>query len=305
MESEARGAPEGRGPGEYTEIRLRIPPEALDAVSNLLHEHGTGGVVIDDDADARVRAYLPRDERLDRRLRALRAALSDLVAFFPGLAELQEQQRVVREEDWANAWRAYYHPVHVGERLVVAPTWSGYAAQPGETVVRLDPGMAFGTGTHPSTLLCLRALERLVQAGQAVLDVGTGSGVLAVGAALLGAGRVEALDVDPLAVRIARENVAANRVADRVTVRHAELPAALAQGLPPVHLAVANLTSDLLCELAQPLAATLLPGGTVVGSGVVGSAQSQVERALGAAGLTTVGVTRQEDWVAFWARRIP
>jgi ribosomal protein L11 methyltransferase len=284
-------------------VRLRIPSEALEAVAHLLHEHGTGGVVIDDETAAQVRAYLPCDERLAERLSALRAALADLVAYFPGMAELALEQSVVHDEDWANSWRAYYHPVHVAEGLVVAPTWSKYQASPGETVVWLDPGMAFGTGTHPSTVLCLRALAGLIRPGVSVLDLGTGSGVLAIAAALLGADRVVAVDVDPLAVRIARENVAQNGVADRVTVRHGELPQLLASGWQPVDVAVANLTADWLTELAGALAAALKGGGILVGSGVVASSHARVEAAFAAAGMSLWRTVREEDWVAVWARR--
>jgi ribosomal protein L11 methyltransferase len=197
---------------EYCEICLVVPPDALEAVTHLLHKAGTGGVVIDDESRGEVRAYLPRDERLSRRLAALRQELEDLVAFFPGMSELRQTERFVADEDWANAWREHFHPMRIGRRLLVAPTWEAVQPRSGELVLRLDPGMAFGTGTHASTVLCLRALEELIRPGCTVLDVGTGSGILAVAAAMLGAGAVTALDIDPLAVRIARQNVVVNGV---------------------------------------------------------------------------------------------
>ncbi len=287
---------------EYCEIRLTIPPEALEAVTELLHRAGTGGVVIDDEQVAALRAYLPRDERLQGRLDGLRQQLTDLVEFFPGMRQWEQQQRFVAEEDWANAWRDYFHPIRVGRRLVVAPTWEPFEPRAGEVVVRLDPGMAFGTGTHPSTVLCLRALEELPVHGARVLDVGTGSGILAIAAALLGAEEVTALDVDPLAVRIARQNASTNEVADRVHVRYAELRDVLVEEYAPADLLVANLTADLLVTLAPDLGRAVVSGGTVVASGVVGAGQREVEGALAAAGLQPLQAVRLEDWVAVWAR---
>lgn len=288
---------------EYCEISLTIPPDALEAVTHLLHGAGTGGVVIDDEHRAELRAYLPHDERLLRRLADLRRELADLVAFFPGMSELRQTERFVAEEDWANAWREHFHPVRIGRRLVVAPTWEPFQPRLGELVLRLDPGMAFGTGTHPSTVLCLRALEDGVAAGASVLDVGTGSGILAVAAALLGAASVTALDIDPLAVRVARQNATANGVADRVHVHYAELRDLLASGLPPMDFCTANLTADVLVGLAADLAAALRPEGRLVASGLVGGGVPEVQAALRQAGLQPLREVRLEDWVAVWARR--
>ncbi len=287
---------------DYCEIRLTIPPDALEAVSNLLVEADTGGVVIDDEHAAVLRAYLPRDERLTTRLQSLRQSLSDLVAFFPGLAELQQEERTVHEEDWANAWREHFHPTRIGERLVVAPTWEDFLPTPNDVVVRLDPGMAFGTGTHPSTILCLRALEELVQPGMRVLDIGTGSGILAIAAALLGAADVVALDNDPLAVRVARQNVEDNRA--RIQVHYAELKGVLQSGFVPADVATANLTASTLVPLAADIAEALRPGGIVVASGIVGTGAHEVEEAFAACGLHIIRSERLEDWIALWVQRV-
>ncbi len=288
---------------EYCEIDLTVPAEALEAVTDLLHRSGTGGVVIDDEHAARLRAYLPRDERLDGRLAALRQQLTDLVAFFPGMRQMTERRRFVADEEWADAWRAHFHPTRVGRRLVVVPTWEAFQPAADDVILRLDPGMAFGTGTHASTALCLEALEAQDLAGARVLDVGTGSGILAVAAALLGAAEVTGLDIDPLAVRIARQNAEQNGVGDRVHARYCELRDALSAGLRPARLVLANLTADLLVQIAPDLAAAVEPGGLVVASGILAAGRSRVEPAFARAGLHTARAATREDWVALWARR--
>lgn len=288
---------------EYCEIELTVPAEALEAVTDLLHRSGTGGVVIDDEHAARLRAYLPRDGRLEGRLGVLRQQLTDLVAFFPGMRQMTERRRFVADEEWADAWRAHFHPSRVGTRLVVVPTWENFQPAAGDIVLRLDPGMAFGTGTHASTALCLQALETQDLAAAHVLDVGTGSGILAVAAALFGAADVTAVDIDPLAVRIARQNAEQNGVADRVHARYCELRDALGSGLRPARLVLANLTADVLVEIAPDLAAATEPGGLVVASGILAPGRLRVEPAFAAVGLETVRATAREDWVALWARR--
>lgn len=285
---------------EYCEIRLTVPADALEAVGDLLAQADTGGVVIDDDHAAVLRAYLPLDDRFELRLRKLRQELADLVAFFPGMSEMVLQERTVLEQDWANAWREHFHPMRIGRRLVVAPTWEAFCPRPGEVLLTLDPGMAFGTGTHPSTVLCLQALEALVAPDATVLDVGTGSGILAIAAARLGAARVTAIDIDPLAVAIARQNAVSNGVG--VTVHHAALEDVLAAGLPPQRVVVANLTADILASLAPELARALAADGTLVLCGIVSSGVRMVEEALGRAGLQVLRSQRLDDWIALWAR---
>ncbi|MDI3318083.1 MAG: 50S ribosomal protein L11 methyltransferase [Bacillota bacterium] len=294
---------------DYIEVRLTVPPDALEAVANLLNEQGSGGVAIDDEREATLRAYFPDDDRLDERLRSIRGALTDLVAFFPGMAEWREERRRVHEEDWANAWRRFYHPTRVGEHLVVVPTWEEYQPRTGDRIIRMDPGMAFGTGTHPSTALAMRWIESVLGAPEGgsggspprapsgpVLDVGTGSGILAITVALLDETReVRALDIDPVAVRVARHNVEENQVADRVHVALGEV------GYEPdgaYALVLANLTADLLSENAADLARVLAPGGLLVASGIVDVYAEEVRQRLGEAGLLWRGARSESGWVA-------
>lgn len=303
----------------YLEWSLLVPPDAVEAVTGLLHERIGGGVVVDDSAvPVRVSAYLPLPDGFppaaasssaeggapagageeDGRA-AVRARLARLPAFFPGLGApgsrwWGEESRLVEDEDWAEAWKAYFKPLKVG-RLAVVPTWEEYAAAPGEVVLRLDPGMAFGTGQHASTALCLGALDRLSRPGMEIMDVGTGSGILAVAAALLGARRVVALDIDPVAVEAARANSARNGVADLVEVVCGEVagqPAASAD------LVVANIVADVLVDIRADLARVLRPGGLLVLSGVIDREAGRVAAAFEALGLQPRGAEEREGWTA-------
>ena len=207
------------------EISVRTDGEAAEAVSELFNRLGQGGAVIEESPQGElrlvvVRVYLPDDERLAERRAAIEEGLWHLSQIYPiPSAEFRE----LREDDWANAWKAFHPVQRVGERIVLKPTWREYEPQPHELVVELDPGMAFGTGQHPSTRMCLLAVERHVRQAMRVIDVGVGSGILAILAARLGAGEVFACDVDPLAVSAARENVALNRVAACVRVESGSL----------------------------------------------------------------------------------
>lgn len=286
----------------YCEVTLTIPSDALEAATHVLAAH-TGGLVLDDESVARLRVYLPMGAELRERLAALRSDLTRLEAFFPGMGALGWDEGVVDERDWAEAWRAHFHPVRIGRRLVVAPTWEVPRSFAGEVVLRLDPGMAFGTGTHASTVLCLEALETLVPGKDHGVDVGTGSGILAVAAVLLGAGRVTACDLDPVAVRVAKENAAMNGVTGRIEVRYAALGDMLAAGCRPADWVVANLTADVLTGLAPDLVRCIRPGGLVVASGVVASGRAQVVASFTAAGLHVRRIANLQGWYAVWAER--
>ncbi len=248
---------------------------------------------------ALVRAYLPilapgtvRDAvaRADRELGHLQAfglrPIGDLSA------------RVVREADWANAWKAHFPVLRVGRRIVIRPTWRRHRRQPGDVVLALDPGMAFGTGLHPTTRLCLASLESLADRGTVdgarVLDVGSGSGILAIAAAKLGAVSVLAVDVDPIAVEASAANARRNRLVRRVRAREGSAPT----GEGPFDIVLANLIASLLVTHADGLVADLRPGGTLLASGIFANREAEVATAFEARGLAVGRRWTEGDWVA-------
>ena len=233
----------------------------------------------------------------------VRRALGHLQAF--ELRPIGEvQTRVVHEEDWAEAWKQHFPVLRVGRRLVVRPTWREHVAQPGDVVVSLDPGMAFGTGLHPTTRLCLAGVEQWADVGRLedarVLDVGCGSGILAVAAALLGAQSVVGIDTDPLAVKATRSNAALNGLAARIEARRGSLPMPSPEQFD---LVLANLVASVLVDLAAELAEDLRPGGRLLASGIFADREAEVLKAFGAAGLLVVDRLRETDWVALELER--
>ena len=240
-----------------------------------------------------VMGYLPVDDRLENTLLTLREAVRETKGVSNGVTV-----RFVVEEDWATAWKQYFKPQRVGKNLVVKPTWETWDAAPDDLVIQIDPGMAFGTGLHGTTRLCLIGLESAVFSGAAVADVGTGSGILSVCAALLGAGRVEAVDNDPLAVRVARENVRVNGVEHLVQCAEASAP-------PPgeFDIVVANILADVILGMAGDLFSAVKPGGLLIASGIIAPRADDVAKGLSAAGFRTGSVTEEGEWIAITSRR--
>jgi len=233
----------------------------------------------------------------------VRRALGHLQAF--ELRPIGEvQTRVVHEEDWAEAWKQHFPVLRVGRRLVVRPTWREHVPLPGDVVVSLDPGMAFGTGLHPTTRLCLAGVEHWADGGRldnaCVLDVGCGSGILAIAAALLGAQSVVGIDTDPLAVEATRSNAALNGLAARIEARRGSLPMPSPEQFD---LVLANLVASVLVDLAAELAEDLRPGGRLLASGIFADREAEVLKAFGAAGLLVVDRLRETDWVALELER--
>jgi ribosomal protein L11 methyltransferase len=299
---------------EWLELSTLAEPEAVESVSAAFAEHGQGvaieqvvessrdGDVVDlpVDAPVLVRTYLPlADPAVEERKAQLEKAVW-------ALGKLRQvgplQVRTLRESDWANAWKEHFFVHRVGQRTVIVPSWreADYVAQPGDVVLLLDPGMAFGTGLHPTTRLCLRAAEALVTPGMHVLDVGAGSGILSIAAARLGAGRVVAVEIDPVAARVCQENVARNSVTSVVEVHAGTLGAWLAQ---PVQLILANITIATLLELHPLLAEHLAPGGVAVLSGVLQERADELVGALETAGWRHVRTDHEQDWVAIVVTR--
>jgi ribosomal protein L11 methyltransferase len=251
-----------------------------------------------------VRAYVPGQDAaaVRRTVTQARDALGHLQAF--GLRPIGDlETRVVHESDWADAWKSHFPVLRVGRRLVIRPTWRRHRRAPGDVVLALDPGMAFGTGLHPTTRLCLAAIERLADAGRLsgrVLDVGTGSGILAIAAVRLGAERVIGLDPDPIAVEAAEANARRNGVRRRVFARRGSVPS----GEPAFDVVLANLIASLLVDLAPALAGELRPGGGLVASGIFVDREPEVRAAFESAGLRVSGREDEGDWVLLEAVRV-
>ncbi len=304
--------------GAWLELAVRADLEAVEAVSEILTRYAPGGTSVepgfelvneglgarlDAGRPAIVRAYLPAFDRIAARqaVAGARVALGHLQAF--GLRPIGElETRVVDEEDWAHAWKAHFPVLRVGRRLVVRPTWRRHRRSPDDVVLALDPGMAFGTGLHPTTRLCLAGVERWSDAGRfanapRLLDVGCGSGILAIAAGLLGAGELLGIDTDPLAVEATRANARRNRLGRRVRARVGSLPS----GAGPFDLVVANLIASLLVALAADLRAELRSGGRLLASGIFIDREPEVRAALASAGLGVVDRTVEGEWVALEA----
>lgn len=315
------------------EIAVVVDSEAAEAVSELFNRYNGGGY--DDDSAAGeasgggavieatgfddfeqpiageyrlvVKTYIKPGARGEIIRRQIEEGLWFLGRIYP---IPEPAVRTVREEDWAHAWKQFYKPMRVGKRLLLKPSWESVEAAPGDLVIELDPGMAFGTGLHPSTRLCLVALEEIVQPGDAVLDVGTGSGVLTIAAAKLGARRLVATDIDPVAVRVAQENLRANGLAlapaGPVEVRQESVPAGMAGRFQVV---VANILAEVLAKLFDgdysnvPLAEPLAAGGHMILAGIIEERAHLVIDAARRHGLAPVNRYQESDWVALVVRR--
>ena len=289
-----------------------MPSELVEPVVQLFGRYGPnppvveepGGFNPDDDEGpspgaAQVRTYLPVNRRLNWRRARIEVGLRLLSLIHPIPAM---ESRTVEPREWEEGWKAFYTLLRVGDRLVVCPSWTEYEAKPGEVVVRLDPGMAFGTGHHPTTRLCLAELECRMRPGARVLDVGTGSGILAIAAAGLGADSVLGLDRDATACTVARRNVRANGAARRVRIVRGSIPRPDASGFD---LVLANISAKVLTELASPLAETLAPDGLLIASGVLEEQSAPVAEAFRGAGLHVRDVRAMEDWAVLVASPSP
>lgn len=297
-----------QGP-EWLELAVTCESEAVEAIAELFARYGFNqGVAIeesftqDQDGDnfavdptrpVTVRTYLNAADTSPETIEDVRQALWHLGRLRP-IGDLA--LRSLAEEDWANAWKAHYSVHRVGRRVLVRAPWHDYQPAPDEVVVVLDPGMAFGTGLHPSTQLSLIAVEDELRPGDRLLDVGIGSGILATAAALLGASQVDGVDIEPVAVRAARENAERNGVASLVRVEHGSV----GEGQPfsgEYDLVVANIIARVLAELAPALARAVRPGGTLILGGIIDSKESMVTDAFTAAALSFDRREQREDWV--------
>lgn len=283
----------------WAEMSVQCLPDAGDAVSYAFLEAGCGGVMTQGGETLTITGSLPVTDELSGKIDDLMNHLDRLPEF--GLPALVEglTLRYAEDEDWANAWKQYFKPIKLGKRLVIKPSWEDYTAQGDDLIIELDPGMAFGTGAHPTTQLCLRAMELLVKPGMTVADIGTGSGILALAAARLGASKVFATDIDPLPRMIARENIAHNQLQSTIQLLEMDEFDLIAQDCDVV---IANIIANTIIELAPEIAARVKPDGFFIASGIVEEHHDTVKNALAAVGLNVLQTLRDDIWVCLVAR---
>ncbi|MDF2558521.1 MAG: ribosomal protein methyltransferase [Bacillales bacterium] len=308
---------------KWSEVSIHSTNEAVEAISNILLEAGAYGVSIEDPAElikerdnvfgeiyqlnpadfpaegVMIKAYYSSDEFNDEVATTIKANVDQLADFDLDLGHNTMKISEVDEEDWATAWKKYYHPEKISETVTVVPTWEEYTPLEGEKIISLDPGMAFGTGTHPTTVLCVRAIEKYVKTGHTVLDVGTGSGVLSVAAALFGASRIQAMDLDNVAVTVAKDNCEVNKVGHIVEVFQNNL----LNGIETkANVIVANILAEIIVLFTDDVARLLQDDGVFITSGIIEDKKQRVIDALLASGLEIVEENKISEWVSLVAK---
>jgi ribosomal protein L11 methyltransferase len=296
----------------WLELTVQTHPEAVESISELLNRYTTGGVAIEEPIElidegqeyrvltgqpVKVHAYLPIDGKEEAARQQVAEGLWHLSSLGPQFVG-DLQTRVVHEEDWANAWKDYYHITHIGQRLVIRPSWREYIPMNNEVVLELDPGMAFGTGLHPTTRMCLEQIEQRTRPGVCVLDVGTGSGILALAAAKLGAAYVHCIDNSSVAVESAVANAETNHLSDRINVVLGVLDETESTRLSgQYNLVLANIIARVIGSIAPYLAQVLAPDGMLITSGIIEDRRHEAEQPLLAAGLKLIDQVMIDDWV--------
>ena len=302
---------------EWTDIQITVPQQYAETAEAIATMVSNGGIYIEDYRDLEQQAWeiahvdLIEQELLDKP----RDTVIIHLYLEPGASQVETLALIaarmeaagipytvetegVEQEDWQNGWRKYYHPLEIGKRLAVVPSWQQYDTDRVKLI--LDPGLAFGTGGHETTSLCMEALDERVTGGERVLDIGTGSGILAIAALKLGAASAEGVDIDPVAVRVAKENIEHNHLSDRVRAVEGNL---LASSDGVCDLCVANIIADVICMFAQPLVDHIVPGGLFICSGIIKEREQDVVNALTAADYTILETKRKGEWVAMLSRR--
>jgi ribosomal protein L11 methyltransferase len=305
---------------EWIELAIETDHDGVEMVCHVLDQAGIEGTAIEDPADIEelvhdptrwdyidadvlkltgnrvvVKGYLPGGREIPGKLEIIRQQLKELSERNSGLGELRLTVGSVNDEDWAQNWKKYYKPMKIGKNIIIKPSWEEYRSDDGHIVIELDPGMAFGTGGHESTSLCIEMLEDMVQIGDRVMDIGCGSGILAITAAKLGAGSVFAYDISDVAVDTARKNVEINNVGDIVHVDTGNL---LGSASGRADIIVANIIADTIMDMASDVPEFLKPGGIFIASGIITDRADEVIRAIEDAGMKIVRQRVANEWVA-------
>lgn len=306
---------------KWIEVTIKTTTEAVEAITNILDELRTGGVMIEDPKDflfqknneldwdyveeevfnksgqdgVLIKTYISEERNVVEVVENIKHRVLSLRDFGIDIGEGSVSLGQVNESDWANEWKKYYKPTKIGQRIVVKPTWEDYKRENGELIIELDPGMAFGTGTHETTSMCIRELEKYVNADSKVFDIGCGSGILAIAAAKLGAKEVLAVDLDEVAVKVSKENVEENNVSDSVEVRHGNLMDVVKDRADVV---VANIIADIIKILAKDVHNFMKKDAVFISSGIILDKVDEVKESLIENGFEIIDIKKLGEWSA-------
>ena len=311
---------------KWTEVLIKVDPQAVEAVTDILYGLGAQGVAIDEPVDVerlredelywdyidekllendteetKIMAYFSEEEtNLPEKIAAIKEKIRNLTEFGLSIGSGTVELSNVNQEDWESAWKQYFKPVHVTDRIVVKPEWEEYSPQEGEIVIEIDPGMAFGTGTHETTSMCINQIEKNLKAGDRVIDIGSGSGILSMAAVLLGAEKATGVDLDPVAVRVALENVELNNLQDKIEILHGNLTDVIRE---KADIVVANIMADIILILLEDVREFIKDDGLFISSGIIQEKRAAVEARLLEKNFSIVEVETKGEWCAITAQK--
>lgn len=311
---------------KWTEVLIKVAPQAVEAVTDILYGLGAQGVAIDEPVDVqklredelywdyidekllendteetKIMAYFSEEEtNLPEKIAVIKEKIRNLTEFGLSIGSGTVELSNVNQEDWESAWKQYFKPVHVTDRIVVKPEWEEYSPQEGEIVIEIDPGMAFGTGTHETTSMCINQIEKNLKAGDRVIDIGSGSGILSMAAVLLGAEKATGVDLDPVAVRVALENVELNNLQDKIEILHGNLTDVIRE---KADIVVANIMADIILILLEDVRAFIKDDGLFISSGIIQEKRAAVEARLLEKNFRIVEVETKGEWCAITAQK--
>ena len=311
---------------KWVEITIKTTTEAVEAVTSILYEQGVGGVAIEDPNDflfqekdtlawdyieeevfkkggyegVTIKAYLSEEKNVIASIEEITQKMGMLKEYGINIGEGSVSLIEVDENDWANSWKAYYKPTKIGNKIVVKPTWEEYEKGDDDIIIELDPGMAFGTGTHETTSMCIRELEKYVKPNSIVFDIGCGSGILSIAAAKLGAQKVLGVDLDEVAVKVSKENVDENNVGNIVDIKHGDLMDVVSD---KADIVVANIIADIIKILAKDVGKFLEEDGVFISSGIILDKIEEVKSSLIENEFEIIDVKTQGEWSAIVSKK--
>lgn len=310
---------------KWSEICIHTTNEAIEPISNILHETGASGLVIEDPLDlvrvheniygeiydlnpdeyplegVRIKAYLPINSFLGETVEQIKQAINNLLIYDIDLGKNDVTLSEVNEEEWATAWKKYYKPVKISKRITITPTWEDYEpVSSDELIIELDPGMAFGTGTHPTTVLSIQALEEHLSENDMVIDVGCGSGVLSIAAGKLGAREIHAYDLDEIAVKATKLNAKLNRMDGKIVTKQNNL---LDHVDEQADIIVSNILAEIIVRFVEEAYNNLKDGGLFITSGIIQNKKQLVKDRLINQGFEIISVNEMEDWISIVAKK--